>query len=66
MKIKKIGIEEKQCSKEPTKCYFILYSLENPITKDTVMHINTHTHTYNFIHHKLKNLNAYNEIQVCP
>jgi len=66
MMIRKIGIEEKRCSRQPTKCYFILYSLENPIKKYTMMHTNTHTHIYNLIHHKLKNVNAYNEIQVCP
>jgi len=39
MKIRKIGIEEeKQCSKEPTKCYVIFYSVENPEAKDLMMH----------------------------
>ena len=66
MKIRNIGIEEKQCSRELTKCYFILYSLENLITKDTMTYIYIYIYIINLIHHKLKNVNAYNEIQVCP
>jgi len=46
MKIRNIGIEEqKRCSKEPTKCYFILMH--------TFPHTHTHTHTHIYTHNNL-------------
>ena len=47
MKIRKMGIEEeKQCSKESTKCYVILYSVENPYAKDLMMHTFQYIYIY--------------------